>query len=358
MADHTAGLDVLLVEDNPGDAQLVEHHLGDPAVSHFVDDVTLTHVESLDDAAAAMSTDSHDVLLLDLGLSDSDGLETLDLASQFAGGIPIIVLTGINDRETAMEAIERGAQDYLPKGELDGDRLVRALRYAVVRRRQEQAVEQRKDQLDFFNGILRHDILNGMNVILSRSEMLAEDLDGENERHAETICKWSDDIVELTSTVRSVLRTLTDESGLELETVRIDDVLDDVAERVESMDPDATATVSTEDGLSVQADGLLGDVLGNLATNAVEHGGDEPAVDITARECEGMVRIRVADDGPGIDDERKQTVFDRGEKGGRSSGTGFGLYFVKSMVDAYHGDVWVQDSEAGGAAFVVELRPG
>lgn len=356
MADRTAEVDVLLVEDNPGDAQLVDYHLSDPAVSHFVDDVGLTHVETLGAAEKAMTADSFDVLLLDLGLSKSDGLETLDAASQFTDDEPIIVLTGLNDRETALEAIERGAQDYLPKGELDSDRLVRALRYSIVRRRQERAIEQRKDQLDFFISILRHDILNGMNVIQSRSEMLVEELDGEQKSHAETICKWSDDIADLTSTVRSVLNTLTDDSGLELEVVQLDDVVEDVVDRVESMAPGVTVSVSMEDELSVQADGLLSDVLGNLATNSVEHGSDEPTVQITAGEYDGSVRLRVADDGPGIDDDLKESVFDRGTKGGRSSGTGFGLYFVDSMVQAYHGDVWVEDSELGGVAFVVELQ--
>ncbi len=355
MADQTTGLDVLLVEDNPGDAKLVEHHLSDPAISHFVDDVDLTHVETLDDADGAMSTDPHDVVLLDLGLSETGGLETLDRAASFTDGRPIIVLTGIDDRETAMEAIERGAQDYLPKGELDGDRLVRALRYSIVRRRQERAVEQRKDQLDFFNNILRHDILNGMNVIQSRSEMLVEELDGEQRERAETISRWSDDIVDLTTTVRSVLSTLTDDSGLALESVPLDPVVENVADRVRSMSADTTVEVSKPDGLAVRADGLLDDVFANVATNAVEHGVGATTVRISASESDGLVRVRIADDGPGIDDGRKSTVFDRGEKGTRSSGTGFGLYFVSSMVEAYEGSVWVEDADDGGAAFVVEL---
>jgi len=65
--------------------------------------------------------------------------------------------------------------------------------------------------------------------------------------------------------------------------------------------------------------------------------------------------LRVADDGPGVDDGRAGDLFERGEKGTASTGSGFGLFFVDSMVDSYGGDVRVEDSEAGGAAFVVEL---
>lgn len=355
MAGATNDLDVLLVEDNPGDARLVEHHLDDPAVAHFVDDVSLTHVETLDEAAESLQTDSFDVLLLDLGLTGSTGLATLGRASEIVDGQPIIVLTGLDDRETAMEAIERGAQDYLPKGELDGDRLVRALRYAVVRRKQARSMQRRQEELEFFNSILRHDILNGMHVIMTRSDALVDSLDGEQAEHARTIRKWSDDIVDLTATVRSILGTLANESGPELEPVALGPVLDDVAKRIETKAAGTAVSISQEPDLAVNADGLLGDVLGNIGTNAVEHGGTDPVVEISATNHDDVVRITIADDGPGVENERKESIFGQGQKGTTSSGTGFGLYFVDSMVEAYDGRVWVEDSDRGGAAFVVEL---
>jgi len=67
------------------------------------------------------------------------------------------------------------------------------------------------------------------------------------------------------------------------------------------------------------------------------------------------VRVRIADDGPGIPPEQRRLVFERGEKGRGSSGTGFGLYFVDSMVESYDGRIWVEESDSGGAAFVIEL---
>jgi len=212
----TIQLDVLLVEDNPGDARLVEHQLNSPAVAHFVDDVTISHVESLapvDERSGA----AYDVVLLDLGLPESTGLATLDRATEIIEGVPIIVLTGMQDREMAVEAINRGAQDYLPKADLDGDRLVRALRYAVVRSRQQRAIQRQTDQMDFFNSILQHDILNGMNVIRARGEFLEETLDSEEREYASTIVQWSDDLIELTEKVRSVLETVTDGDGRDQE---------------------------------------------------------------------------------------------------------------------------------------------
>ncbi|MFU1781934.1 ATP-binding protein [Haloarcula japonica] len=349
----TVHLDVLLVEDNPGDARLVEHHLNSPAVAHFVDDVTISHVDSLA-PVAEHSEAAYDVVLLDLGLPESTGLATLDRATEIVEGVPIIVLTGMQDREVAIEAINRGAQDYLPKADLDGDRLVRALRYAVVRSRQQRAIRRQTDQMDFFNSILQHDILNGMNVIRARGELLEETLDSEEREYASTVVQWSDDLIELTEKVRSVLETVTDEDGPDHEHRELQEVLADAADRARSVSDDCTVTIEPQ-AVTVVADELLDDVFGNLFLNAVEHGGDDVTIDVTTTVEEGVVTVCLADDGDGIPSRATRRIFERGEKGSESGGTGFGLYFVDTMVRSYGGDVWVEDSDFGGAAFYVEL---
>lgn len=98
-------------------------------------------------------------------------------------------------------------------------------------------------------------------------------------------------------------------------------------------------------------------MFGNLLDNAVFHGGaDGVEIDVTVDVDAETVVVRVADDGPGVPDSRKQDVFGRGEKGPGSAGSGLGLYLVDHLVDAYGGSVWVEDADAGGAAFCVELR--
>ncbi|MDS0281752.1 hybrid sensor histidine kinase/response regulator [Haloarcula onubensis] len=361
----TTKLNVLLVEDNPGDARLVRHYLNASETIHFVDEISLSHVESL---SAVEDAEGYDVLLLDLGLPGSTGLETLDRAVGLVDSVPIIVLTGMQNRESAMQSIQRGAQDYLPKSELDGDRLVRTLRYAVERSRQQRTLRRRNDQIEFFNSILRHDMLNGMNVIRARGELLSGRLDGDEREYADTIVRWSDDIIDLTEKVRSVLETLSEDGMTEMERRDLGAVLDDAAERARSVSGDCAVVNHVED-IEVAADELLEDVFGNLFMNAVEHGSASPdgtagrdavardgvTVTVTAAVRDGTVTVRIADDGPGIAPERRRRVFDRGEKGSASSGTGFGLYFVDSMIESYGGRIWVEDSDAGGAAFVVEL---
>jgi serine phosphatase RsbU (regulator of sigma subunit) len=121
---------ILLVEDDDGDALLVEEHLQDAGL-----DVRLVRARSLDEASARLDVDC---VLLDLGLPDSVGLSGLERL--LAAGAPaVVVLTGRTDTETGLLAVTAGAQDYLVKGEVDGELLGRSVRYAVQRRRLQAA---------------------------------------------------------------------------------------------------------------------------------------------------------------------------------------------------------------------------
>ncbi|MHB9286188.1 ATP-binding protein [Halobacteriales archaeon Cl-PHB] len=349
-------LDVLLVEDNPGDATLIEHHLANPAVDTFVDEVSLTHVETLTAALETLDGGRYDVLLLDLGLPESTGIETLELVLDDDPSVPIIVLTGLDDAQISVDAIQAGAQDFLPKAELDTDRLVRALRYAVERHKQERELQRRTEQIEFFNQILRHDIANGINVINMRGSMLVDRLDGEAADDAQTIVDWSNDMTELTTKIRTILETLTNDERRDLHEIDLAPILERQADRCRSMGEDVSVEVDTPSDLAVWADDLLEDVVGNLLANAAEHAGTDVEVTVTARTASGSVCLTVADDGPGISPDQRDDIFQQGFKGSASGGTGFGLYFVDAMVDSYDGNIEVGRSGAGGTEFVVELE--
>jgi signal transduction histidine kinase len=101
---------------------------------------------------------------------------------------------------------------------------------------------------------------------------------------------------------------------------------------------------------------MLDAVFRNLLKNAIQHNDKErPEVDVSVREREHAVVIRIADNGPGVPDDQKQSIFGKGETGLDSSGTGLGLYLVQSLVDSYGGDVWVEDNTPDGAIFIVQL---
>lgn len=120
---------VLLIEDETGDAYLVKNTLKQSQEIHF----DVTWVESLVLAKQAVEESNFDVMLLDLSLPDSEGLETIKIAKQLSDDLPIIVLTGRGDTEFALIALKIGATDYMVKGDFGFNGLVRAIRYALLR---------------------------------------------------------------------------------------------------------------------------------------------------------------------------------------------------------------------------------
>jgi signal transduction histidine kinase len=355
MSGTATTLDVLLIEDNPGDVTLIEHHLSNPRVEMDVDDVAVTHESDLTTGRQTLADGHFDVMLLDLGLPESTGLATLERVLEDDPTLPIIVLTGLDDAEVSVDAIQKGAQDFLPKGDLDTDRLVRALRYAVERHEQERELRRRTEQIEFFNQILRHDISNGINVINANGAVLADRLDGEAADRARTIVEWSEDMSGLTQKVRSILATLTNEESRDLHRVELAPIATAQADRVTAMGEEIAVAVDVPTGLDVWADDLLEDVVGNLLVNAVEHGGDDVSIEITGCVDGNEVFFQVTDDGSDIPEDERASIFDRGYKGADSGGTGFGLYFVDAMVESYDGSIEVDSSDRGGTCFTLSL---
>ncbi|MBB4264952.1 diguanylate cyclase domain-containing protein [Roseospira visakhapatnamensis] len=128
------GLTCLLIEDNLGDARLIQYLLDDADGARL----SFTHVTSLAPALDLLRQESFDVILLDLTLPDSNGLETLEIVHRTRADIAIVVLTGIDATDIAIGAVQRGAQDYLVKGRGDGQLIKRSLLYAVERQRANQ----------------------------------------------------------------------------------------------------------------------------------------------------------------------------------------------------------------------------
>jgi PAS domain S-box-containing protein len=133
---------VLLVEDNTGDIILMKEMLGESRSARFV----ITSASRLSDAMNTVESDPPDIVLLDLGLPDSSGLETLKAMNGSFGKMPIIVLTGLTDMELGVKAMTIGAQDYLVKGEVDSAGLERAVRYAIQRKRMLEELRESNDR--------------------------------------------------------------------------------------------------------------------------------------------------------------------------------------------------------------------
>jgi diguanylate cyclase (GGDEF)-like protein/PAS domain S-box-containing protein len=127
---------VLLVEDNPGDVCLLREMIDKPGVRM----IELSHVGRISDMNKHLATDSVEVVMLDLGLPDAQGLEAVRDAHSIAPQIPLIVLTGLDDEILAAQALKEGAQAYLVKGQITGRGVHRAIRYAIERKSIEETL--------------------------------------------------------------------------------------------------------------------------------------------------------------------------------------------------------------------------
>ncbi len=145
---------LLLVEGNPADVRRLQEILqASPSAQNFI----LVAVPTLELALQHISANSFDAALLDLNLPDGGGLANLEEIRKRNPQTPVVILTGLDDEELAAEAMRKGAQDYLIKGQMDGDRLRRAIRYAIERNRlllalsEEWNKRKSKNNYEFFN---------------------------------------------------------------------------------------------------------------------------------------------------------------------------------------------------------------
>jgi DNA-binding NarL/FixJ family response regulator/anti-sigma regulatory factor (Ser/Thr protein kinase) len=135
---------ILLIEDDHAQSVLLRENL----MRAFPGQFEIEWAETLREAFAKFSCSFVDAILLDLSLPDSLGLQTIDRAAAAFSSTPIVVLTGQNDEQMALEAVRRGAQDYLIKAEADGPTIARAIRYAIQRKQAEESLRQARDQLE------------------------------------------------------------------------------------------------------------------------------------------------------------------------------------------------------------------
>ena len=157
----TDAIRVLLVEDNREDARLVEAIFAALGRGRFL----VEHVDRLSAGLARVARDHFDVVLLDLSLPDSDGIETFLKLAAGAPGVPVVILTGLADDALAVEAMESGAQDYLVKASLDGNVLCRAVQYAIERHRMLAEVRRYARELKASEARFRSLVQNSSDII-------------------------------------------------------------------------------------------------------------------------------------------------------------------------------------------------
>ncbi|WP_435178403.1 sensor histidine kinase [Halorussus sp. AFM4] len=217
-----------------------------------------------------------------------------------------------------------------------------------------EAAENQQRWLDYLNGLLRHEVLNSANVITGYAELLLEDGDVDDEAgdHLERIRRQGEDMTQVIRDVQVLIESANEADRLEPRDLTA--VLGDELERLDDVADSVTVDATMPDDVFVRADDLLPRVFSNLLRNAVEHNdGDRPRVEVTVERGAETVTVHVDDNGPGVPEDERGTLFDRSDNTGGSHG--LGLYLVRTLVERYGGAVDLAETGPDGSRFTVEL---
>ncbi len=373
MSQARAPVRVLLVEDIAEDAALVEHLLSRAAGTTFA----VQRAEFVREAIDRLQAEAVDIVLLDLGLPDALGLSGLDRVLAVAPTVPVVVMTGAERDELSAQALVRGAEDFLVKGEMGSDALARSIRYSIARKRAELALRRTHEQLRTSQkmeaigrlaGGLAHDLNGVVTAILGYADLVAEATPEDDVRRADI-----DEIRRAGERAASLTRQVLAFSRREIthpQVLSFDAVVGDltrmlrrligghIALRVELRadhafvlaDPSQIEQVVMNLVLNAR-DALLGGGTVNVRT-AVVDGGPEGTTAAGRSATGPHVRIEVVDDGTGMSSETMARIFEpfftTKELG---KGTGLGLATVHRIVEQLGGCIQVESSPGKGSVF-------
>ena len=349
---------VLLVEDNPGDTRLLREMFN----QHDTHGSNLTHVTCMSEAEKYLSEHSVDLILLDPGLPDARGLETIRRAHAAAPGIPLVVLTGFDDETLAAQALQEGAQDYLIKGQIESRTLLRALRYAAERKR----LERLKDE---FVSTVSHELRTPLTSISASLGLLMTEAAGILPRAAARLLEIahnnSERLVRLVNDILDIEKPEAGRVAFDLRRINVRPLVEQVVEAIGGFALANGVGLRIEAATTAVADvradpDRLAQVISNLLSNAVKFSPRDDEVVIKIEQGIDLVRISVRDHGSGIPADFKSRIFERFAQADATNtrqrgGTGLGLSIVKQIVDRLAGEVGFADAPEGGTIFFVEL---
>jgi len=352
---------ILLVEDNLEYAHLIRAMVSGVGGTGF----ELTHVERLSDALEHLSKGGWGVALLDLLLPDSRGLDTVVKVQAQAPNVPIVVLTGLDDEALAIKAMQEGAQDYLVKGQVDGNLLRRSIRYAIERKRAEEERRELDRMKSEFIANISHELRTPLHSIRGFTRLLLQDKVTEPEVQREFLTIVDDQSENLEKLIDNLLDASRIESGrfkVQKHRLLIKDLISEVVGSFYTIASEKGITINadiTEALPEVEADGeRLKQVLNNLLSNAVKFSNGSSSVTVTGEAKDDELIVRVIDQGIGIPEEVRQHLFERfyrAKDTARVGGTGLGLYISKQIIEAHGGRIWVESKVGEGSTFSFTL---
>jgi signal transduction histidine kinase len=348
---------VLLIEADIADVRLLRE-MFDQQASHEID---LTHVDCMRAAEAHLAERAVDIILLDPGLPDAQGVSAIRRARAAAPRIPLVVLSSLDDETLAGQALQEGAQDYLIKGQIEARGLLRAMRYAIERKR----LERLKDE---FVSTVSHELRTPLTSISGSLGLLMGNAAGDLPKPmARLLAIAHTNSQRLVRLVNDILDIEKMEAGRFVFTFRRVDfrlLVEQAIEANRAFAEGYRVRIRLEDGrpgADVRADpDRLLQVATNLLSNAIKFSPPDRDVVVAVTKGADSVRVTVRDHGAGIPIDFRPSIFEKFAQADagdarQKGGTGLGLSIVKQIVDRLSGEVGFADAPGGGTIFHVQL---
>lgn len=289
----------------------------------------------------------------DAGISgESDVTATLAVPAQVGGEVTAILVT----RSTSVDSF---GDEYSRPLEILASHAATAISNIRSRERLERArqdLETRKEMIQMYDRLLRHDLGNDLQIIAGFADAVASQVEGQTKEYVDKIQRAAESSADLIERVGNLVSTLEEQEEPEPRQLR--PIIEETVTEVEGNFPQLSVAFDPSTfEYRVYSGDLLDSVFTNLISNAAVHNEGDIEMDIDIGETgDDAVVIRFADDGSGVPAEIREEIFEMGAKGPDSSGTGFGLGFVRALTESYGGGVTVGESDAGGAEFRVTLQ--
>jgi signal transduction histidine kinase len=368
---------VLLIEDNPADARFIEVMLAESTALDF----RLTWAGNLTDGVRALQAGEFDVVLLDLGLPESTGLDTLERLRASTPLPTLVVFSGLTDEGVAVQALQSGAQDYLVKGQVDGPQLARSIRYALGRFQTEEALRRRTQELSeakeraeianraksTFLACMSHDLRTPLNGILGFAQLLQ--MDGALDARQMTAVRAIRDSGEhLLALINDILDLAKIEAGkvelvpAEVEPRRLFETAVELIRMKAAQRNGLRVLCELSPGLPTKLnvdERRLRQVVLNLLDNAVKFTDTGHVRLCVEHRSPSRLCVQVEDTGVGMGEEELARIFQPFEQVGgvqrRGAGTGLGLVISRKFVQLMGGDLQVSSRPGAGTTFSFEV---
>ena len=369
-------LKILLVEDSSTSAMLVQNVLVSEGADSVHGKFSLTHCTTLGEATEHLKQEDFDLILLDLTLPDSSGLETLSRVRTATPDIAVVVLTATDDESIGLEALQIGAQDYLIKDETYPKLLKRSVSYARERFLIEKSLRDARDKSDTANkaksnflASMSHEFRTPMNAILGFGQMLtynkASPLDQTQQEYVDIILRSGEHLLDLINDTLDLAKIEAGMAEITLEPINISTMISECIDLVSPLAKKRSIIISTNASDSAQTQVLADDtrlkqVLINLLSNGIKYNKENGNLSINIKQTDnGYVRIDVTDSGKGIAAENFDKVFiafTRLEaENSEIEGTGVGLAVTKELVERMGGAIGLKSTVGEGSTFWIEI---